>query len=169
MQQVLSFYSTTTTTTTLPHPGHLTCISRRLMKPLFSTSHIWKNSWVFSRIVFCPRSPLSDLAGCSLPSCLGRPARAATVVLVEAQGAAKAAMVSIFFPCCYECFWRPSHVAGSGGDEEGRDPGARRCSTSEALTNVTDCHLLATGSLISQWNLGERGRSTVFSEISAAP
>lgn len=30
------------------------------------------------------------------------------------------------------------------------------CSTSEALANVTDCHPLATTSLMSRWNLGER-------------
>lgn len=47
------------------------------------------------------------------------------------------------------------HRQTCGGKRSWRS-GDSGCSTSEAPTNVTDCHLLATTSLISRWNLGER-------------
>lgn len=52
----------------------LTCMSRRLMKPLFSRSHIWKNSGIFSRMASCPRSPLTLFSRtiCSIFSPLSR-------------------------------------------------------------------------------------------------
>lgn len=135
----------------------LTCMSRRVMKPLLSMSHIWKNSWVFSTIVFCPTSPFSLLSTSSLPPCLCHAVRATVVVvaLLVAQGAGKAAMVSVSL-----LIWvRPSHeprYRQRCGEKRWWRSRASGCSTSEAPTNVTDCHLLATASLISRWNLGGR-------------
>lgn len=78
---------------------HLTCMSRRVMKPLLSMSHIWKNCWVFSRIVFCPTSPFSYFLSSSLLACLGHAVGATTPVLLleMAQGAVKAAIIFFFF------------------------------------------------------------------------
>lgn len=137
----------------------LTCMSLWVMKPLLSMSQIWKNSWVFSRMVLCPTCPFSLFlpslwlfpAPPLLPSlCRALWATVAVLVSVMAQGAVKAAMVfvkkawlnvSVSSVLHMSPLWR-SLVSG--------------CCASEAFTNVTDSHLLATTPLISRWKLGKR-------------
>lgn len=121
-------------------------MSRWVMKPLFSTSHIWKNSRVFSRIVWCPMSKLPHAATSSLPPWLCRAARATVplMVLLLAQAAGKAAMAFVS-PLLWD-----SHKPGSVGGVEGKEipeksnrgfrllyiRGSHQCHTLSSLSNL---------------------------------
>lgn len=133
-------------------------MSRRVMKPLFSMSHIWKNSWVFSTIVFCPTSPFPLTLASSLLPCLCQAVWADVefVAPVLAHGAVNAAMVSLLIEEAFATALTWARYRLRCGGKRSQTRGASDFWTSEAFANVTDCHLLATTSLIIGWNLWER-------------
>lgn len=128
-------------------------MSRRVMKPLFSMSHIWKNSRVFSWTVLRPTSLVSEVSDTSLSPllCHEVPTNELLASLAAARESAEAAMASASVSLwVFPSVLHMSRVQLScGAYRYWRIPG---CSTSEPLSTVTDSHLLATTYVISRWN-----------------
>lgn len=121
-------------------------MSRRVIKPLFSMSHIWKNSWVFSWIVLCPMPPFSHVPAFSPFPCLCCAVRATVLLmaLIVSPGEVKAAMALV--TCLlWERFPRASHEPGWDRGVEGHkilesfrqlySGGSRQCHSLSSLSN----------------------------------
>lgn len=136
-------------------------MSRWVMKPLFSMSHIWKNS----RTVAGPMSRLCCAArGTDVPPSPPPPLRR-----LAARAADEAAM-SLASPSL-----REPHVPGSVGAAEGEEcPGKIEWTFSAAphqklIADVTCCHLLATSRVaksIKTWERDGRRALGLSGEIS---
>lgn len=114
----------------------LTCMSRRVMKPLFSMSHIWKNSRVFSWTVLRPMSWVWQVSEASPFPLLCHEVWPEALLAPLAHETAEAAMASASLSV-WDCFPVSFMWAVYRWDAELRDPGEFQAAPHQSL-----CHRL---------------------------